>query len=38
MNNLDIVKDLYEAFATRDRDRILEIFDPEIKWIQIKII
>ncbi|HEY0512175.1 MAG TPA: nuclear transport factor 2 family protein [Thermoanaerobaculia bacterium] len=32
--NLNIVQDLYEAFATRDRDRILAIFDPQIEWIQ----
>lgn len=33
-SNLAIVQSLYEAFAARDRDRILEIFDPEIEWIQ----
>lgn len=33
-SNLTIVQTLYEAFAARDRDRILEIFDPEIEWIQ----
>jgi ketosteroid isomerase-like protein len=34
MSNLDIVKSLYQAFAAKERDRILEIFDPEIEWIQ----
>lgn len=33
-SNLALVQALYEAFAARDRDRILEIFDPEIEWIQ----
>lgn len=33
-SNLAIIQTLYEAFAARDRDRILEIFDPEIEWIQ----
>lgn len=33
-SRVEIVQNLYEAFATRDRDRILEIFDPEIEWIQ----
>ncbi len=34
MTNLQIIKTLYEAFAARDRDRILEIFDPQITWVQ----
>jgi uncharacterized protein len=34
MTNLQTVKDLYGAFATGDRDRILEIFDPQIQWVQ----
>jgi ketosteroid isomerase-like protein len=33
-SNLEIVQDLYEAFATQDRDEILDIFDPDIEWIQ----
>lgn len=33
-SNFAIIQTLYEAFAARDRDRILEIFDPEIEWIQ----
>lgn len=33
-NNLKIVQSLYEAFGAQDRERILEIFDPEIEWIQ----
>lgn len=34
VSNLTIVKDLYEAFETQDRDQILAIFDPRIEWIQ----
>nr|EES53253.1 MAG: Ketosteroid isomerase-related protein-like protein [Leptospirillum ferrodiazotrophum] len=34
MKNLETVQRLYDAFATRDRETILEIFDPEIVWIQ----
>nr|EDZ37937.1 MAG: Conserved hypothetical protein [Leptospirillum sp. Group II '5-way CG'] len=34
MKNLEIVQKLYEAFAARDREAILEIFDPEIVWVQ----
>ncbi len=33
-SNLAIVQDLYEAFATQDRDEILVILDPDIEWIQ----
>jgi ketosteroid isomerase-like protein len=32
--NLATVQTLYQAFAARDRARILELFDPEIEWIQ----
>jgi len=34
MKNLETVKLLYKAFSERDRDRIFELFDPNIKWIQ----
>ena len=34
MKNPEIVRKLYDAFAVRDRDAILEIFDPKIVWIQ----
>ena len=34
MSNLETVRALYDAFAARDRDRILEIFDPQITWVQ----
>jgi ketosteroid isomerase-like protein len=34
MTNLQTVKNLYEAFAVSDRDRILELFSPDIEWIQ----
>jgi ketosteroid isomerase-like protein len=33
-NNLKIVQSLYEAFGAQDRERILEIFDPDIEWVQ----
>jgi hypothetical protein len=36
VKNLEIVQRLYEAFAARDRETIIEIFDPEIVWIQNK--
>lgn len=32
--NLILVRSLYTAFASRDRDRILAIMHPEIEWIQ----
>ena len=34
MKNPEIVQKLYDAFSVRDREAILEIFDPEIVWIQ----
>lgn len=34
MTNLQTIQSLYEAAAARDRDRLLEIFDPEIEWVQ----
>ncbi len=34
MTNLQTVKNLYDAFAAGDRERILDIFDPDIEWIQ----
>lgn len=34
MNNLETVKTLYDAFAARDRDRVLETLDPQIAWVQ----
>jgi uncharacterized protein len=34
MSNLDIVKRLYTAFSERDQNSILQIFDPNIEWIQ----
>ncbi|MHB1927762.1 MAG: nuclear transport factor 2 family protein [Leptospirillum sp.] len=34
MKNLEIVQRLYAAFAAHDREEILEIFAPEIVWIQ----
>lgn len=34
MNNLEIVQRLYVAFATKDRETILNLFAPDIEWIQ----
>jgi hypothetical protein len=34
MSNLEIVKRLYTAFRERDTNTIVELFDPEIEWIQ----
>ncbi len=34
MSNLETVQKMYDAFRNRDRDRLLQIFDPEIEWIQ----
>ncbi len=34
MNNLEIVQQLYQAFAQKDREKILKLFDPQIEWIQ----
>ena len=32
--NLETIQSLYQAFAAGDRARILELFHPEIEWIQ----
>jgi ketosteroid isomerase-like protein len=34
MTHLEIVKQMYAAFANRDRETILELFHPEIEWVQ----
>lgn len=34
MTNLEIVQCMYAAFGERDRDTILELFDPQIEWVQ----
>ncbi len=34
MTNLQIVKRLYNAFGNQNRDTILELFDPQIEWVQ----
>jgi uncharacterized protein len=34
VSNLEIVKRLYTAFQKRDIKTVLEIFDPQIEWIQ----
>ncbi len=32
--NLDVVKRMYAAFASRQRDVILQLFAPDIEWVQ----
>jgi hypothetical protein len=34
MTNLQIVQQLYDAFARRDADAIRRIFHPQIEWVQ----
>ena len=34
LSNLEIVKDLYKAFSAGNQERIREIFDPNIVWVQ----
>lgn len=34
MSNVEVVKQMYEAFGNRDRDTILTLFDPNIEWVQ----
>jgi ketosteroid isomerase-like protein len=34
MSNLEIVKQMYAAFANRDRETILRLFHPQIEWVQ----
>lgn len=34
MSNLEIVQRMYAAFARRDRETILQLFDPAIEWVQ----
>lgn len=33
-DNLTIVKDLYSAFAARDRERLVALLHPDIEWHQ----
>ncbi len=33
-DNLAIVKDLYSAFAARDRERLIALLHPDIEWHQ----
>jgi hypothetical protein len=33
-SNLDLVQDLYTAFAEQDREQILALFDTNIEWLQ----
>ena len=34
MSNVEVVRSLYDAFAARDRRRILEVLDPQVVWVQ----
>ena len=34
MSNVPLIRDLYAAFAARDRERIRSIFHPDIEWNQ----
>lgn len=34
MTNVEIVQRMYAAFGERDRATILELFDPQIEWVQ----
>ncbi len=34
MSNVDIIKDLYKAFAEGDLDTVFELLDPDIEWIE----
>ena len=34
MTNLEIAQQLYVAFAAKDRETILNLFAPDIEWIQ----
>jgi ketosteroid isomerase-like protein len=34
VSNLELVQDLYAAFAAQDREQILALFDPGIEWLQ----
>ena len=34
MTNLEIIKELYRAFSTKDYGAFLNICSPELEWIQ----
>ncbi len=34
MSNIEIIKELYQAFAVGNMDRIMEIIDPNVLWIE----
>ncbi len=34
MRNVDIIKELYQAFARGDMDHVLAVLDPEVEWIE----
>lgn len=36
MNRVEIVRDLYTAFSSRDQKRLRQILHPEIEWVQME--
>ncbi len=34
MNNLEIIKNLYQAFGEGDLDQVFSLLDPQVKWIE----
>lgn len=34
MNNVDLIKNLYQAFATGDIPAVLQLFDEDIEWTE----
>ncbi len=34
MNNLRIVRDLYDAFGRNDEARLRQLLAPDVEWIQ----
>ncbi|WP_207759834.1 nuclear transport factor 2 family protein [Flavobacterium cyanobacteriorum] len=36
MTNIETIKKMYELFASKDNNAIREIFDPNIRWNQMK--
>jgi len=34
MTNIEIIKELYRCFSTKDYESFLDICSPELEWIQ----
>ena len=34
MNNIDIIKGIYQAFSAGDVERVLNVLDPNVEWIE----